>query len=240
MSSKRAMSKRRSRSKRQFRSKRRGPSNKSLDKKIKKLQQDVELKYKDTYTVDDIENTAQYILLNGIQQGDTTVTRTGGEIRCTSIHLRGVIQTDTAGLVSNSQRFLVVWDRQPNGAAPTLSGTVNSILDVSIVTDLILAPYNYSALDRFKILYDKNFIINRQIWKTQDVNNDVDSYCDQQIRFNKKIKLGRRVKYAVNSTAGNITDIQTNSLYFIYVGDVAAASAGPELQLGTRLYFKDA
>jgi len=37
------------------------------------------------------------------------------------------------------------------------------LLDVTTITDLLIAPYNYSAMDRFKILMDKRVIINRRV-----------------------------------------------------------------------------
>jgi len=146
------------------RPKRKAPTNKSLNRKIKRIQNDIELKYKDVYSAaTDISTTTALTLLNGISQGDTTITRTGGQIRITSVHIKGTVTADPLNLLSDQYRMMVVWDAQANGAAPTLSGTVTSILDVTTITDLLIAPYNYSAMDRFKILMDKRVIINRRV-----------------------------------------------------------------------------
>jgi len=59
------------------RPKRKAPTNKSLNRKIKRIQNDIELKYKDVYSAaTDISTTTALTLLNGISQGDTTITRT--------------------------------------------------------------------------------------------------------------------------------------------------------------------
>jgi len=128
-----------------------------------------------------------------------------------------------------------------NGAAPTLSGTVTSILDVTTITDLLIAPYNYSAMDRFKILMDKRVIINRRVVADTDPATGATQEYQPIVKpFNKRFKLGRTVRYAVNSSTGTITDISTNSLYFIVVGNVAPASVNPTIQFSSRIYFKDA
>jgi len=171
---------------------------------------------------------------------DTTITRTGGQVRLTSVHIKGTVTADPLNLLSDQYRMMVVWDAQANGAAPTLSGTVTSILDVTTITDLLIAPYNYSAMDRFKILMDKRVIINRRVVADTDPATGATQEYQPIVKpFNKRFKLGRTVRYAVNSSTGTITDISTNSLYFIVVGN-APASVNPTIQFSSRIYFKDA
>jgi len=187
----------------------------------------------------DISTTTALTLLNGISQGDTTITRTGGQVRLTSVHIKGTVTADPLNLLSDQYRMMVVWDAQANGAAPTLSGTVTSILDVTTITDLLIAPYNYSAMDRFKILMDKRVIINRRVVADTDPATGATQEYQPIVKpFNKRFKLGRTVRYAVNSSTGTITDISTNSLYFIVVGNVAPASVNPTIQFSSRIYFK--
>lgn len=222
--------------------KRKVPTNKSLNRKIKRIQNDIELKYRDVYSAStDITTTAALTLLNGLSQGDTTITRTGGQVRLTSVHIKGTVTADPANLSSDQYRMMLVWDGQTNGAAPTLSGNVTSILDVTTITDPLIAPYNYSAMDRFKILMDKRVIINRRVVADNDPATGATTEYQAIVKpFNKKFKLGRIVRYAVNSSTGTITDISTNSLYFIVVGNVAPASVNPSIQFSSRIYFKDA
>lgn len=228
--------------KRALERRKRAPTNKSLNKKIKKIQDEIELKYKDTYSAaTDISTTAQLILVNGIQQGDTAVTRTGGQIRCTSLHIRGTVTRDETSLIAEQYRMIVLWDRQANLLAPSLSGTVASILDVSVVTNPLIAPYNYSALDRFTILRDKRIVLMPKVVDTfTPGTGSTTEYGPIEKKFNNKIKLGRHVKYALNANAGTVADILTNSLYVIFIGDVAPAGANPSLEFSSRLYFKDA
>jgi len=77
-------------------------------------------------------------------------------------------------------------------------------------------------MDRFKILMDKRVIINRRVVADTDPATGATQEYQPIVKpFNKRFKLGRTVRYGVNSNTGTITDISTNSLYFIVVGNIA-------------------
>lgn len=235
----------RSRNKRRFNSKtkRRAPTNKQLDKKIKKMQSDVELKYKDVYSTQDMTDAGTLVLLNAVVRGAEPVQRIGNTIRATSLQIRGQISTDLVdtGLAAIRTRVIVFWDKQANGIAPTLIGASStaSVLDTTTVTDATLAPYNHNMVDRYKILMDKHIMLVPKVVGDFDPATGVTTFYGQiSIAMNSHIKLSRKIRYD-ESNNGNITDIMTNSLYIGLLSDRAAAATNPFLEFGSRMYYKD-
>lgn len=229
------------RRKRRVQRRRKGPSNKSLNKKVRKIQDMIELKNRDTYNTLDVTTTGSLILMNGIAQAITSVGRLGNEIRATSLQVRYTLSTDPQNLASTQVRVIAFWDRQANLATATLFGalTAQPLLDTTSITDPLFAPYNYAAIDRFKVLYDKTYILKPEVVLDFDpATGATQTYCGVAINKFKVIKLGRNVKYG--DTGATSASIQTNALYFAFVGDVVAASTNPQIELGTRFYFKDA
>jgi len=85
------------------------------------------------------------------------------------------------------------------------------------------------------------FIINRRVVADTDPATGATQEYQPIVKpFKQEFKLGRTVRYGVNSNTGTITDISTNSLYFIVVGNIAPASVNPTIQFSSRVYFKDA
>lgn len=232
-----------------FRSKRKtfkkGPTVKSVNRKVKKIQDMIELKYFDTdisfATVDDNDGYGTY--LNGIAQNVGVSARIGNEITTTSLQIRGQIRTTNTSPLPQSVRVLILWDKAANGyplGPPALIGLSggDTILNTTIITDPTLAPYTYETQDRFRILYDKRFSLNLLVAETYTAAG-VLTYAPVQIQFKKKIKLNRRVKY--DGTTGGSFDLVTNALWLYFISNNPAfANDGPTCTAGVRLYYKDA
>lgn len=223
------------------RNSRRAPSNKALNNKIKKIQKDVELKFKDTYFTADVSTTATANLLNSIDIGTTNRgERIGNYIKTTSLQMRMTISPDIANLLNTQIRVIAFWDKQANGAAPILIGGSNtaSLLDTTTITDALFAPINWNYSDRYRVLYDKTIILNGAMVLDFDPATGTTSQMLADSRYlSKKIKLSRSVKY--DGTTAGIADIATNSLYVMYVGDIAAGGNNPQIEFSSRVYYKD-
>jgi len=212
--------------KRDFRQ--RNPTNKNLSKRIRKIEDNQELKWKDTdIDVVPLANnpgTAQVILLNGLTQGDTSTTRDGSLVSFTSIQCRAEItslNSTTSGFV---YRILVVRDSQANAAAPLAT----QILDDSGFGQLMFAPYSRLELGRFKIVYDKMGHFNHFIANT---------VYHVPIKFKKK--LSSKTNYG-RGNAGTIADIVKNSYYMILLSDQPlGGTSTPIITASVRMYFKD-
>lgn len=220
-------------------SKKNGPSNKTLARKIKHIENDlIELKFLDLY------NSAVPIVaagysdyLSSIAQGDTSSTRTGNVVWPTSIQIKMNLTTSTAVLVPTVVRIILFWDQQSNGAAPVLSGapTSNSLLDSGTITDTTISPRNYNTIKRYKILKDKTYTITPQVEGTV-----VAGVTTATLSLTKHIqlikKLSRTVKY--DDTSAVITSSVTNALHIAYFTNLAADT--PVAKAGYRIYYKDA
>lgn len=206
---------------------------KNIKKSIKKIQNQVDLKFSDTSGGLNPATAGNFRLLNSTVQGTTDITRIGDEVSATSIQVKGWVKADPTITsintdVSRAVRIIVFWDAQANGAAPTLA----QLLDLSVATDGTQAPYNHTFQKRFKILKDKFFAVN-PFYVTTGPN-----VADTMTFFRFKRKLGRRVKY--NGNAGTIADIVSNSLYVVTITDSVANANIAQVNLSTRFIFKDA
>jgi len=141
------------------------PNNKQLSTRLKKLEHATELKYHDTvYTTDVYANTSTYILMSNPAQGDNVEERLGLEIEAKYLNIK--LQLAVVPSIYNVKyRIIVFWDKQANGAAPTLAATTDpskAILDDNIIGSLNYSPHNYRTKDRYMILMDKLYSINPQ------------------------------------------------------------------------------
>lgn len=218
-----------------------GPTNKTLAKKIKHIENDlIELKWYDGYvapfniSVAGIQNS-----LVQMAQGDTASTRTGNSIYTTSVQLRLSFQSIAASVAPVTIRVILFWDKQSNGANPIPSGldNSNSLLDTTLVTDTTIAPRNFNTIERYKIIWDKTFVINPVLATTTVVATGAVSIVMPIYKvINKVIKVKRNVKY--DDPAGAITSIVTNNLAIAYFTDATANF--PQIEASYRLYYKDA
>lgn len=218
----------------------RAPSNKTLAKKVKHIENDLmELKYFDySFGPTNVTNTG--VILEGhmlIMQGDTASTRTGNKINPTSLQLRCGLNTIDATLIPVKVRMIAYWDRQANGASSVLANINNGVLDNTTISSIVYAPRNLNTVDRYTIVYDKVFVFNPTAWTsyTSGTPNAVDTAFPIEKYISKAFKLGRQVRYDTNT--GAVADLVSNAFYIAFASDVAADY--PVIEGGIRLYFRD-
>jgi hypothetical protein len=172
-----------------------------------------EMHYKDTNGTFSATTTYSLVLLNGLNLGDSSTTRTGQSIKMDRLDLRFYI-TANATTVLNLVRVIVVVDRQPNAAAMTAA-------DLLVNTNPN-SPYTFGSQNRFICLYDENFAL---------------SYGGNGI-MTKSLTLTANQHVTFKTTdAGDITDIVTNSLYMLVASKDLADP--PSYTYYARLWFVD-
>jgi len=210
---------------------------KKLEKKVHKIQIQHELKYNDIFQ-DGVAITTAGVLqvLNGIQVGDTQITRDGHEIMATSLQLRGAITNISGVTLPPLVRMIVFWDSAANGSTPTVAGApltgTQALLNSTIVTTIVFAPYQIECKDRFKVLHDEILSMNPSALLATSgttAGMPINNYI-----FNRRIKLNRRIGYA-DDTNG-VSSLQTNSLWVLFIADVVTTAT---VEAGYRFYFKD-
>lgn len=170
------------------------------------------------------QTTAVLKLLNPCAQGVTTVTRAGRRIMMTSLLYNWVIGFAPTTTGSSPLRLVIVVDKQANGAAPTAAQV--------FAGDQIDSPMNLDFSRRFKILVDvKHDGIS--------LNGNESCFISGFRDFSKKPGGGIPVEFK-NTSAGDITDIESNSVYSFVYSNGGFAVAAPTNSLYTRIRFTDA
>lgn len=159
---------------------------------------------------------AQAALFN-INQGNTDATRTGNQIKVTRLKIRFTF----ASSVEDRIRIILLWDRQPNGAAAVIA-------DVMAGTTYN-AGFNKNNVvghggSRFTIVSDVTRTIQPFITATETTQQHIQT-------FTKSAK--KTVTYGANGAA--ITDMATNNLFWVLF-----SSSGTGDLVGTlEVQYKD-
>lgn len=163
-------------------------------------------------------NTGNFTVINAITPGTLLNGRLGNQIATKSVYYQYVLNFGT-GPVPNAIRHLLVWDKQPNGAAPALTdvlaanqGTANS--------DYITVPMNLTNRDRFVILADER--------TTLSPNGD-------QIRIITGFrKINQRSDFGVSGVSPT-----TGALCLAFVSDETVTANEPTVYGTWRVRFID-
>lgn len=230
--------------------KKKGPTVKSLARSVKKINNEIELKWVDNFEQAVSVGDATFLFddcLNTTQQGDTAITRDGNFISMTSVQLKLHVVSNPLARLNHEMRMILFIDRQSNGTIPLLQSLVagvptfqpTDVLDTSVIVDPTHAPYNRNQQKRYKILYDKR-IVTRVIAMLDDTPAPP-TLVPYPILINIRRKLGQRAQYVTNT--GTITDIAKNAVWFQAISTVDPAvtpNEVPAITMASRLYFKDA
>lgn len=212
-----------------------------LHKKIKEIGNEVELKYFDVLVDTTIPNTGVLSLLNGMATGDTQITRTGGQIKITSVQYRIQVFTDQDSVGFPYVRFSLFWDRQANGAAPTVASDplvagTPALYNSALSADFTILPIQYESIQRYSLIEDKIMAISPGVVLATDGAGATTDLVPVGRMIQGYHKLSRQTKY--DTAAAGIASITTNSLYAVFSSDLA--SEVPFVNGVFRIYFRDA
>jgi len=117
---------------------------------------------------------------------------------------------------------LVVLDKQTNATALTILNVLKSVSPIS--------QKNLDNRHRFTILHDQSFSIEGQVATvsggiSQVVHNWYKK-CNITVQFN-------------NGNAGTVADIQSGSLYLIFIGDEGAGATAGFAGYSVRVRYQD-
>lgn len=167
------------------------------------------------------------ILINGVAQGTDYTNRIGRKVMLKSCLLRMNIVPNIANSSPQGDvvRVMIVYDCQTNAAAPVLS---DILLNPTVTYQ---SPMNLNNRDRFKILADKFYIMNANVYTAGALT--AGSPRPVQIKIFKKMYM-EEVFGGVGNTVGSI---QTGALWLVIVG---ANTAFSTFAYETRVRFVDA
>lgn len=169
-----------------------------------------------------MSNNADIKVLNLIQAGTGSWNRVGRIVNMKSIRLRMQVQLSFLATDVNTRarmfRYLIVYDRQPNGTIPIKSDIIQYKNQSGNETGVWNGFLSYDNMERFTILKDHTIAINpppRTFDNTGAPKNivDVEHYEECYLRLNHV------TNYKSESTPMTITDISTGALYLVYLAD---------------------
>lgn len=183
-------------------------------------------------------------VLNLIQQGNGSWNRVGRKTLLKSLRVTGVVTgtmtpDPTTGLMAELvMRMVVVWDKQPSGAAIPTYDTIFGITsqDGTESTPNFMNPPRYDNMDRFRVLRDVVCELDAKATsaagttRVVNVNKSVDEYV--------KLPLLESV-YSGQSSPMTIADISTGALYIYFRSNLNQAYAQAAVQLNGRIRYTD-
>ncbi len=169
-----------------------------------------EKKFKDSAQSSVVITTAGLELFSTlvtVAQGDLETSRDGRQCLITDIHFRMHIFMPVQSLTSNEHdfvRFVVVLDKQCNGAAPAIDDIIESA-DIDAFRSL-----EHSR--RFRTLYDKT----HSFWPTAGCGNGTTNfvlYNDRYFQINLTPPGGILMEYDTSASTGVISTRTSNNIF---------------------------
>lgn len=186
----------------------------------------MELKYNDVQQHQvDVIDTGTFTLLNGIGVGTEVYQRTGRQVNLKFLTVKLAFTQQNGAVNAQQCRYMIVYDRQTNGLAPTNADLLDNSVALLWWTR---KPTNPNNRDRFLILEDKTIQVNPTLLdystpivdKTYNLHNLVTQY---------------------NATAGLLVNaISTGSLYLIMFDQAPLGLINVRTSFACRVHYTDA
>jgi len=159
-------------------------------------------------------------VLNLIQTGTGSWNRIGRKTCLKSLRIQGRAECvhavgATNDLLGNQLRIIIVWDKQPSGAALPAFDDIFAVTDQSgAETTTYASPLAFDTMDRFRVIKDWTLVSNPMaiastaVAGTDTVQNEFD--IDEFVTLPNLDS-----NYSGQSTPMTIADINTGALYVI-------------------------
>ncbi len=154
--------------------------------------------------------------LSNIDQGDTTLTRDGAQLKCLSLQLSYSL-FQSASATSSLVRVLLVKDKQTNQAIYTAG---DLLFDVT-AGDGIVSPYNRNNRRRFTILHDKVYTFSATGTTVK--------------HFGRKFRQDQIIRY--DNSGNGIADLTQSSYSLVMLTN--EATNVPTVTMFSRLNYVD-
>lgn len=180
------------------------------------------------------------LLLNSYTGGSNANQALGRRVINKSILIRATVCSDGTGLAANGVayavtcRFLVVYDRQPSAAAPTVATILQ---DLTAIGSSVM---NLQNADRFSVLMDEKFPLGGI---TTGATAGVPiCYADPSCHVvDRYVKVGLPTVANGPAFTGAVAGISEGAIWLLAFNDIAAgAGIGPKIvSMSTRVRFID-
>lgn len=182
-----------------------------------------EKKFLDVNTGFNVDTTGSVTALNAMAQGTSQSTRVGNKISMTSIQIRLSFVNGTTTTSAPVIRWMIIYDKQTNAAAPTIADVLQTVG--------VLSPMNMANRDRFVILAEETF-------RPDNTFNDTATVAEYSEYKQRYVKLRLDTIYN-NTNGGTVADINSGGLFFIALSNVADGTMEPGAAFYARLRYTD-
>jgi len=159
-------------------------------------------------------------VLNLIQAGNGSWNRIGRKVNLHSVRLTGLArfiysaQATTSNIGGTMLRMVVVWDKQPSGAAiPNFDTIFGNTVQGGTESATILDNLRYDNVGRFRVLRDLRVFAEP---KTTPATGGTQNLVSFDLPFDEYIKLNKRTIYSGESAPMTIADISSGALYVYF------------------------
>lgn len=209
---------------------------KSLSRRITRLEKAPETKYIDYVTsATPTTSGVAFSLISHMDDGPDYNERIGNKITAKRVYIQYRLVFDAI----HTWQFRVIagWDKQANGqtglllftgGSPTTQQLSEALLDDRAGMVSINAPYNQNTKDRYKILYDRTFNIN------PDNTATTDGYV---VNINKMINLNNAIVTYSEGTA-TIDALPSRNLFVTYYYSLSSGT-GVQMNFASRFFYTD-
>lgn len=171
------------------------------------------------------------VLLSGIAVGGDANTRVGRRITMKSINMRYIL-TCTAvpgggpdGLEPNRARIVLIYDKSPNGALPTIT-------DIWDPTSSFTSMLDLNNADRFVIIADE---------MSEQVQGKAAQTVVGQAMASGTCYRKINMEAVFSGTGGTIADVRTGAIYILVCGDATTTPTSGTYAVSalTRIRYTD-
>jgi len=159
------------------------------------------------------------ILLNGIQTGTAFYNRIGSRVEMKNLQIKGNVEAGANNNDGALLRFLIIYDRQPTGALPTVADILQDRSQAGTSNTTGSSSINLDNRDRFSIIRDMCFEspVTTITGGTASFTTSM-SGNSRDLAINEFIKLkGLGTHFKSTANPATISDIATGALYAMFV-----------------------
>ena len=181
-----------------------------------------------------MSNNTNIYPLNLIQSGTGSWNRVGRLVTMKSVRLRLSVKLTIASVTVNNQarklRYVIVYDKQPNGTLPVKGDIFQYKTQDGTETGDWNGFLSYDNMQRFTILKDETVELNPQAGRLVNSTGAAQDNYELEKFVDCYLKLNHSTTFKSETAPCTISDISTGALYLIYLTDVndagTAANSG--------------
>ncbi len=176
--------------------------------------------YKDlNVTSTNIDAAGAIFLLNATQRGSGFEQRVGDAETAMSIQFRGTFLTSATAAGPSFVRMILFIDKRPNGTF----AIIDDLLDTIGTGEAVNSPLNLEEGNRYRILRDK--VVGM-------TGSDTSA---RTFKYYKRMKM--TVRHNHISNAADISTMETNAVYLLFVSDQTTLANLPTVTFFSRYRF---